>query len=431
MKKRVISIIAALLIIFTQVCFAFTASATANAGSVQIDLNADKQSVRKGQTFYLTYDLTNASPYDISYVSFSIYYNSADFEYCEFVANSAYHYHSGNAQIVNGTTGKISIEFEANADSAYFHNQSKTAAIALKMKYKGSGYMQDTVQEFYIGDVVVKSEANYTYTAVDYTFSSSEIKTESASITLTALSSDNTLASIDLKAGGNTVALEPAFNPNVTQYTAYVEFSSSGISANFPVNHSGASVSHNFSQQINTGSNNYYIIVTAENGSIRTYNINLHLIPQGMTVAEYKDYLNSINNPVSSEPPVEIVEPSQTDVVTETDTQPEAPLVDDEPVSPTEPVVSDVSSEVTKSSGGIRGFLENLSPAVLIGVLGGLIILVAGGFTAGYIANKKIQREKMIANYMDYYADDYYDDGYPEYTYGDEYYQAEEYYDEY
>ncbi len=429
MKKRVITFILALIIIAVQFsAFSVPAEASSSSASVKIQLSVDKQSVRKGQTFYLTYNLTNASAYDISYLSFSIYYNSADFEYCEFIANAANHYHSGNVAVVNTNTNKINIEFKANADSAYFHGQSKTASIAFKMKYKGEGYMADSVQEFYIGDVVVKSEANYTYTAQDYTFSSSEVATESASIRLTALSDDNTLSDIDLKVGNQKIALEPTFDPSITQYTAYVEYSQGGITANFPVNHTSAKVSHNFSQQINTGSNNYYIIVTAENGSIRTYNIDLHLIPQGMTVADYKAYLDSLNAPIQSEPE-QPVESGTENVVTETDT--EEPIIEDVVVSPTEPIASEVVSEEPEVSGGVKGFLKRMSPAVLIGILGGLIVLVAGGFTAGYIANKKIQREKMLANYADYYADDYYDDGYPDYGYADEYYDTDEYYDEY
>ncbi len=431
MKKRLASIILAVLLVFAHAAvFAVSAGASAGSEKVKITLTVDRQSVRKGQTFYLTYNLANASEYDISFLSFSILYNSKDFEYCEFIANSSNHYHKGNAAVVNATTNKINVEFAANPDYAYFHGQSRTASIALKMKYVGSGNMEDTVREFSIADAVVKSEANYTHTAQDYTFSTSEIKIENASIKLTALSSDNTLASIDLKAGGTKVALEPTFDPNVTQYSAFVEYSQGGISAKFPVNHDGATVSHNFSQQINTGSNKYYIVVTAENGSIRTYNIDMHLIPQGMTVAEYKDYLASLNAPVSSEPPVQETPAVTTPTDTEPETDTEAPIIE-EPVSPTEPVASETESEVTKNSGGFKGFLERLSPAVLIGAVGGLIVLVAGGFTAGYIAHKKVQREKMLANYLDYYSDDYYDDGYTDYDYGEEYYENEEYYDEY
>ncbi len=462
MKKRIISIIMTVLLIFTHAAlFSVSAGASAEAledylqdylssstednqqdyssgnrssgsgsESVKITLTVDKQSVRKGQTFYLTYNLSNASNYDISYLSFGINYSSKDFEYCEFIANSSNHFHSGNVTASGATTNKINIEFKANPDYAYFHGQSRTASIALKMKYIGSGNMEDTIKEFTITEPVVKSEANYTYTAQDYTFGAGEVKTENASIRLTALSSDNTLAAIDIKAGGNKVNLEPNFDPNITEYTAYVEYSQGGINAKFPVNHNGATVSHNFSQKINTGSNKYYIVVTAENGSIRTYNIDMHLIPQGMTVSEYKEYLASINAPVVSEPQVE----QTPDVQSPTDTEPpveEAPIIEDIVVSPTEPSPTDTESEVKKNPGGIKGFLESLSPAVLIGALGGLIVLVAGGFTAGYVAHKKVQREKLLANYLDYYSDDYYDDGYTDYGYEDEYYEGEEYYDEY
>ncbi len=431
MKKRVLAFFIALVLIIAQMSlFSVKTEAASGSEKIKIQLTVDKQSVRKGQTFYLTYNLSNASEYDISYLSFSISYNSKDFEYCEFIANSSNHYHSGYDAVADANTNKLNVEFKANADSAYFHGQSKTASVAFKMKYKGDGYITDTTKEFVVGDAVAKSEASYTYTATDYTFTSSEIGKQNASIKLIALSADNTLADIELKAGGRELALEPIFNPQTTEYTAYAEFSQGGISANFPVSNSGAKVSHNFSQQINTGSNSYYIVVTAENGSIRTYNINLHLIPQGMTVQEYKDYLAAQNTPVEpeptvSEPPVE---------VTATDTEPEdeAPIIIEDVVTPTDPVESETTSEVTKNSGGVKGFLEDLSPALLIGIIGGLIVLVAGGFTAGYIAHKKIQREKMIANYMDYYSEDYYDDGYPDYGYaGEDYYEGEEYYDEY
>ncbi len=430
MKKRIISIILTVLLVFTHAAvFSVSAGAAAGSEAVKITLTVDKQSVRKGQTFYLTYNLSNASNYDISYLSFAITYNSKDFEYCEFIANSSNHFHSGNVAVVNATTSKINIEFKANPDYAYFHGQSRTASIALKMKYIGSGNMEDVVRDFTVVEPVVKSEASYTYTAQDYTYSAAEVKTEKASIRLTALSADNTLASIDLKAGGKKVNLEPSFNPDITQYTAYVEYSQGGINAKFPVNHNGATVSHNFSQKINTGSNKYYIVVTAENGSIRTYNIDMHLVPQGMTISEYKEYLESLNAPVVSEPPAE----STPEMQSPTDSEPlvEEPIIEDIVVSPTEPAESEVESETTKNSGGFKGFLERLSPAVLIGALGGLIVLVAGGFTAGYIAHKKVQREKLLANYLDYYSDDYYDDGYTDYGYADEYYEGENYYDEY
>lgn len=438
MKKRVLTLMMALIMILAQVSlFPAASQAASGAGSVKIQLSVDKESVRKGQIFYLTYNISNASEYDISYLSFSIMYNSKDFEYCEFIYSTSNHCHKGNKEYVNESTSKINVVFESNPDSAYFHGQSRTASIALKMKYKGSGYSTDTAREFTISNAVVKSEANYTYTGKDHTFSASEVQLEKASVNLVALSSDNTLSDIVLKTGGSRIALEPAFSPEVTQYSAYAEFSQSGISANFPVNHSGATVSHNFSQKINTGSNNYHIVVTAENGSIRTYNINLHLVPQGMTVAEYKEFLAQQNAPVSSVPTES--EPVQT--ITETDTEPEdeiedepedAPIIIEDTVTPTDTDESETESKVSKNSGGVKGFLENLSPAVLIGILGGLIVLVASGFTAGYIAHKKIQREKMIANYMDYYSDDYYDDGYPDYSYaGEEYYEGEEYYDEY
>lgn len=435
MKKRVVAMLTVLLLILVQVKgIAMPVNATGSTASVKLQLSVDKESVRKGQTFYLTYNLTNASPYDISYLSFAIYYNSSDFEYCEFVADSANHYHSGSNSAADSTTGKITVEFESNANSAYLHGQSKNASIAFKMKYKGSGYMQDSVQEFYVGDIVVKSEASYTYTGIDYTFGSAEVETQSAAITLNALSGDNTLSNIELKVSGSKIALEPSFSPEVTQYAAYVEYTGGSIDAKFPANDSAATVSHNFSRQINTGSNDYYIVVTAENGSIRTYNINLHLIPQGMTVAEYKEYLSSLNTPVSSAPEVasepEII--SSTDVSDSDDVvSSEAPIIVPEEITPTDKEILNSSSEPVKSAGGLRGFLESISPAVLIGALGGLILLVAGGFTAGYIAHKKVQREKMLTNYLDYYNDDYYDDGYTDYGYGDDYYEPDEYYDEY
>jgi uncharacterized protein YjdB len=82
-------------------------------------------------------------------------------------------------------------------------------------------------------------------------------------------SSDATLSNITVNNGN----LTPAFNSNVTQYTVQVDKTVENMTINAIPNHSAASVAGDGTKILNIGKNIYDMVVTSENGSIKTYSV--------------------------------------------------------------------------------------------------------------------------------------------------------------
>jgi hypothetical protein len=84
-----------------------------------------------------------------------------------------------------------------------------------------------------------------------------------------AASNDATLNGLTVSVG----KLEPAFDFVTTSYTVNVSNSATSIDVNGTANHAAATVSGNGTKPLDEGSNPVYIIVTAENGTIKTYTV--------------------------------------------------------------------------------------------------------------------------------------------------------------
>lgn len=413
MKKRLITVVALISMLIVSVFSAGKINkvyATESGGVATVSLSIDKLTVRKGETFIVRFSVDNKTNYDISTLMFVINYNNSDIEFCNASGvDSRY-------PLIQNSGGALRIKFNAfNASQSFRSGTNSASELALIMKYVGSNHTTDTESQFNVSDVTALSEVGYTYTQTseNYTLQSSEIASKGASITLTGLSNVNTLSNIQLTANGKKLELEPAFSPDVTEYTTYVEYSSAKIKATFTRTDTiGSKVTeNNFNQKTNTGSNKFYIIVTAENGDQKIYNIDMHIVPSGMSISEYKEFIASQQTqPAETEPTQPVDEPVFSDAdVSVTDVE-----IDDEPVL--EPIIesaTDVPEEnVDKSLGdSIVDFFKNMNPIVLFACIGGLVLLVAGGFTAGYVAHKKAEREKMLMGMGEYY-DEYYDDEY-------------------
>lgn len=97
----------------------------------------------------------------------------------------------------------------------------------------------------------------------------------SDSVTVTvnnpAKSGNNSLSSITPSKG----ELNPQFSSDVTDYTLTVEYSEEEVVFGYKTEHSGASASINGSNALAVGSNERTITVTAANGSIKKYRINI------------------------------------------------------------------------------------------------------------------------------------------------------------
>lgn len=123
--------------------------------------------------------------------------------------------------------------------------------------------------------------ANKTCSAI-ITFSNIKVSfTDSSKITpsnisktiyVKKLNTDNTLKSLTISVG----SLSPSFNTNETSYNVNVDSNVSSIKVNGLANDSKATVSGNGTRNLSYGSNKIDIKVKAENGSIKTYTINVN-----------------------------------------------------------------------------------------------------------------------------------------------------------
>lgn len=93
-------------------------------------------------------------------------------------------------------------------------------------------------------------------------------KTTSSSIKKD-LSSDNTLSSLSIDG----VNLEPAFNKNTTSYNVNLEAGVTKINVKATPNDKSAKVTGIGEIEVSEGNNNIEVVVTAENGSTKTYTI--------------------------------------------------------------------------------------------------------------------------------------------------------------
>lgn len=93
-------------------------------------------------------------------------------------------------------------------------------------------------------------------------------KTTSSS-TKKELSSDNTLSSLSIDG----VNLEPAFNKNTTSYNVNLEAGVTKINVKATPNDKSAKVTGIGEIEVSEGNNNIEVVVTAENGSTKTYTI--------------------------------------------------------------------------------------------------------------------------------------------------------------
>ncbi|GHV53992.1 hypothetical protein FACS1894181_17890 [Bacteroidia bacterium] len=83
------------------------------------------------------------------------------------------------------------------------------------------------------------------------------------------LSSDATLSGLSL----DIPSLNPAFSPSVTAYTATVASSVASVTISATANHASTTVSGTGTKSLNAGSNLFHVVVTAQDGTQKTYTI--------------------------------------------------------------------------------------------------------------------------------------------------------------
>lgn len=133
--------------------------------------------------------------------------------------------------------------------------------------------------------------ATITVVPVDVADYSGNVYSASKSITITVkakpvivLSGDNSLASL----GVDGKEISPAFNRDTLEYSVELEPDTTSINVVASPSHEGASVSGIGTREVVDGENRLEIVVTAENGSTRTYVLNA-------SVKEYNPIIQKID----------------------------------------------------------------------------------------------------------------------------------------
>ncbi len=236
-RRRLLHIVTACVIVcLTAVLFALNASAASaslwftdptvtvgNNVSVVVDVKGDNLG---GHQMNITYDTS----------------------YLQFV--SAY----GNTNWFSGVDkgGVIQVSDMTNSGSV----TKMSFTLTFKTKKTGTTTLNPSGVKFFSG-----SGDELTHGAIGY--SAINIKP------VPEASSDATLKGLTI---GNGV-LSPAFSPNVTEYTASVDFSVKSIAVSAIKNHNGASVYVSGNDSLAVGDNAIAITVTAENGAKKIYTI--------------------------------------------------------------------------------------------------------------------------------------------------------------
>lgn len=114
-------------------------------------------------------------------------------------------------------------------------------------------------------------------------------------------SKDNDLKSLSVEG----FEITPAFDKDVTEYSVVVPENTTEITINAEENDSAASVTGAGTQTVTQGTNTFQIVVRAENGSEKTYNltvevkdanpINVTIGDETLTVVKIKEYLPQVN----------------------------------------------------------------------------------------------------------------------------------------
>ena len=130
--------------------------------------------------------------------------------------------------------------------------------------------------------------------------SSSDSPKEGGNETVIVLSTDNTLRSLSLSG----CKLSPYFRASVTSYSTEVNYGVTSVNVSAVKNHSKASVSISGGRELSVGNNTIKIVVTAQDGTRRTYTVNV--------VRREKGLVFDADDSFSGTQQLEEIQPSET-----------------------------------------------------------------------------------------------------------------------
>lgn len=263
MNKKYISKAMAILIIMVIFMSSLTIDSINIAAAESLDVRLSGNStVEPGKTYNLNLRIPNiksAAPKGIASFDLTIKYDTSKFDY---VSYAKQYKESGQLENPTVSSGNIILLVESTSDPIY---SSDIITISFKVK---SNATDGSSASFSITAGTFVTVVNNNPVEVDRTLKAK----------LVEILSNNNLKSLSVKnkATGNSFTLKPSFSKSTTSYTINAHNSVTDVVLAAGAESSVAKVSGTGEKALAVGANKYKIVVTAENGSTKTYTITVN-----------------------------------------------------------------------------------------------------------------------------------------------------------
>lgn len=179
---------------------------------------------------------------------------------------------SGSGTIVSGL-GKSSLD---KGESTSAKIKLTGDSVTVKVTGTSASYETETEQAASASVTVKKKKTTNTNTPGG---------NSGGNTTTTTKSKDNNLSSLTVSSG----TLSPEFKSSTTSYTVNLDGNATKITLSAKANHSKAKVSGIGEKNLKVGNNSFDIKCTAENGSVKTYKVNVYVDETPLVYTTYKD----------------------------------------------------------------------------------------------------------------------------------------------
>lgn len=251
-------------LVFMVLCNVFLIAGV-NAASASITARPSTSKVQVGQTFTVT--VTVSSSTALGSWQFNVGYDSSKFTYVSSTLES----------------GLSSAGFVSNANT-----KNKTYTLTFKAKAAGTGKISVNNVEVYSFDENTLSTSSSSASVTVVSPSSTSNKTSNSNTTSNQTSNKNTSNSNNNtnKSANNYLSslsidgysLNPSFNKNTTNYSISVPNNVRNINIKATLDDNKASLSGTGNKSLVEGINKFSIIVRAENGNTKTYNLSVKVL---------------------------------------------------------------------------------------------------------------------------------------------------------
>lgn len=257
-RSCVASVIITMMVLMLTVLFAGTKQVY--AADAMIQFSCDSEIVKRGDSFTVLMQVSSEEA--ITGLDAYISYDSSRMSFVsggKYVSGSSGLLHASVSGI---TDGKTSLKLKLNFKAITVGNAYVGVSDSARVTDSYNGVMATTSNRFALN---IKDERGQTVSDQDGNDVANVI------IPTPVPSSDNTLSSLQVSAG----AMDPEFNPDVLEYKLEVYNDVTTLYFNYKTSEHNATVLFIGNEELKEGDNKVKVAVTAQNGDVREYVLNV------------------------------------------------------------------------------------------------------------------------------------------------------------